>query len=126
MKSISVSDCMTLTPLCAGVWSTYVKMHSVDLRFRGLFKKFIPRTSDFADFLKNSFHGPRISWTFVKIHSADLRFRGLFEKFIPRTLDFLDFCKNSFRGPRILRTFVKIHSADLGFCGLYQIHLADL
>ena len=40
--------------------------------------KFIPRTSDFADFCKNSFRGPRISRTFVKIHSADLGFRGLF------------------------------------------------
>ena len=46
--------------------------------------KFIPRTSDFADFLKNSFRGPRILRTFVKIHSADLGFCG--------------FLSNSFRG----------------------------
>ena len=85
---------MTLTPLCAGVWWTYVKIHSADLGFRGLFKKFIPRTSDFADFCKNSFRGPRISRTSVKIHSADLAFRGLLS--------------NSFRGPLISRTFAQV------------------
>ena len=60
--------------------------------------KFIPRTSDFADFLKihsadfckNSFRGPRSSRTFVKIHPADLGFCGLLS--------------NSFRGPLISRT----------------------
>ena len=40
------------------------KIHSADLGFRGLLSKFIPRTSDFADF--------------YQIHSADLGFRGLF------------------------------------------------
>ena len=52
--------------------------------------KFILRTSDFADFLKNSFRGPRISRTFVK--------------FIPRTSDFADFYQihsaDFFSGPR--------------------------
>ena len=55
--------------------------------------KFIPQTSDFMDFFKNSFRGPRILRTFVKIHST--------------TSDFADFCKNSFCGPRILQTSIK-------------------
>ena len=46
----------------------------------GLMLKFIPRTSDFANFCKNSFRGPRIS----------------------RTLS------NSFRGPLISRTFAQV------------------
>ena len=74
--------------------------------------KFILRTSDFADFLKNSFRGPQISWTFVKIHSADLGFCGLLS--------------NSFHGPLISRTFlrstgstrqIRLAVSFLGFCG---------
>ena len=65
--------------------------------------KFILRTSDFADFLKNSFRGPRISRTFVKIYSADLGFCGLLS--------------SSFCGPLISRTFSQVREVR-------RIHLA--
>ena len=72
-------------PVHPWISRTFVKIHSADLGFRGLLQKFIPQTSDFADFCKNSFHGLRILQTFIK--------------FIPRTSDFADF----FSGPRGLR-----------------------
>ena len=77
--------------------------------------KFILRTSDFADFLKNSFRGPQISRTFVKIHSADLGFCGLLS--------------NSFRG-LFLRSAGSTKSAEFTwpyhFLGFADIRIFSL
>ena len=50
--------------------------------------KFILRTSDFADFLKNSFHGPLISRTFSQVPGVR-KVRG-----IHLAISFLGFCRD--------------------------------